>query len=112
MGVRWFTAVVVLGLAFGACSKQDDPDGGGGMTSVAGSGSGGAGRGGGGSGGNAGRGGAAGTGSAAAPAITEAPPAWVRPSDCGGIGNLCPNLSGCAELYLSARRQRLHSEIG
>jgi hypothetical protein len=98
MGVRWFTAVVVLGLAFGACSKQDDPDGGGGMTSVAGSGSGGAGRGGGGSGGNAGRGGAAGTGSAAAPAITEAPPAWVRPSDCGGIGNLCPNLSGCAEL--------------
>jgi hypothetical protein len=29
------------------------------------------------------------------PAITEAPPAWVRPADCKGIGNLCPNLSGC-----------------
>ena len=32
------------------------------------------------------------------PPITSAPPAWVRPSECGGVGNLCPNLSGCAEL--------------
>jgi len=26
-----------------------------------------------------------------APAITTAPPAWVRPADCGGIGGTCPN---------------------
>ncbi|HEY6080952.1 MAG TPA: hypothetical protein VIW29_19190 [Polyangiaceae bacterium] len=30
------------------------------------------------------------------PAITSAPAAWEPPADCGGIGNLCPNLSGCA----------------
>ena len=26
-----------------------------------------------------------------APPITSAPPAWVRPADCGGIGDTCPN---------------------
>jgi len=30
------------------------------------------------------------------PPITSAPAAWAPPADCGGIGNLCPNLSGCA----------------
>ena len=29
------------------------------------------------------------------PAITSAPPAWIRPADCGGVGDLCPNLFGC-----------------
>ena len=59
----------------------------------------------GGSGGAAGTSSAVGGGSSAGsggkssvngPAITSAPPAWVRPADCGGVGNLCPNLSGCA----------------
>lgn len=31
------------------------------------------------------------------PPISSAPAAWDPPADCGGIGNLCPNLSGCAE---------------
>jgi len=29
------------------------------------------------------------------PVITSAPAAWARPADCGGIGDLCPNLFGC-----------------
>jgi len=41
--------------------------------------------------------GSAGKSSGSGPAISSAPPAWARPADCGGIGNLCPNLSGCAE---------------
>ena len=45
-------------------------------------------------GGMSGRGGAS---SVSGPAIASAPPAWVRPADCGGIGNLCPNLSGCGD---------------
>lgn len=29
------------------------------------------------------------------PAISSAPAGWAPPTDCGGIGNTCANLSGC-----------------
>ncbi len=29
------------------------------------------------------------------PAIPSAPAQWMAPADCGGIGNVCPDLSGC-----------------
>jgi hypothetical protein len=45
----------------------------------------------------AGSGGGAGGSVNNGPAITSAPPAWVRPAECHGIGNRCPNLSGCEE---------------
>ena len=45
-------------------------------------------------GGTAGTGGATAAGGVAG-AITTAPPAWIRPADCLGVGNACPNLSGC-----------------
>ncbi len=35
------------------------------------------------------------SGTSSGPPITSAPAAWAPPADCGGIGNLCPNLSGC-----------------
>jgi hypothetical protein len=31
------------------------------------------------------------------PYISEAPDDWEPPDDCGGIGNMCPNLSGCGD---------------
>jgi hypothetical protein len=87
---------VILGFlcaSVGGCSKSDSPGpaasgGSGDGTSVGGASIGGVGS-------------QAGSGSAGTPtfnngpAISSAPPAWVRPADCKGIGNLCPNLSGC-----------------
>lgn len=84
----------IAGLALGAglvsCSKSDAPPSGAAGVANGGNGSGGSSpSGGGGASGSAGR-------PSNEPAITSAPPAWVRPGDCGGIGNLCPNLSGCS----------------
>lgn len=83
--------------AAGACSSEGDSGGSGGSAGAAGSAA--AGRGGtSGTGGTSGSAGMlAGTsGSGAGPAISEAPPAWVRPADCGGIGDTCPEgIFGC-----------------
>ncbi|HWZ92483.1 MAG TPA: hypothetical protein VNW92_26640, partial [Polyangiaceae bacterium] len=92
--VRVF-AVTGLVVAFAAgCSSKSSGGGSGGQPSsggsVSSSGSGGA------SGSHDTTGGG-GTTTSTGPVITSAPPAWVRPADCGGIGNLCPNLSGCAD---------------
>ena len=85
-------------LAAAACSNDGDSGGSGGASGMAGSGTAAAG------GASAGTSGSAGSatggmsGGAAAPAITEAPPAWARPADCGGIGDLCPEgIFGCGE---------------
>ena len=92
-------------LAATGCSKDGGSNGSGGSGASAGSGAAAAGGTGGTSGtsGSAGMSGAAGTaagtsGTGAGPAITEAPPAWVRPADCGGIGDTCPEgIFGCGE---------------
>ena len=94
----WAAGGIVIGLlSVGACgddSSSDDGDGAAG--SAAGSGGSSAGRGG--RGGTSGRGSGGSSGAPiVGPAISSAPPAWVRPDDCGGIGNLCPNLSGCGD---------------
>lgn len=78
-----------------ACNKNaaDDGDSGGSSNTHAGAGVGASGAGGRAS--LAGAGGKAGAG--AGPAITSAPPTWVPPADCGGIGDTCPNgLAGCS----------------
>jgi hypothetical protein len=84
----------LMGLGALACSKND------GGSPAAGAGQGTSGSAGNASGGMSTGGGTGGGPSAGAPnngpAITSAPPAWQPPADCGGIGNLCPNLSGCA----------------
>jgi hypothetical protein len=92
-------ASVVFGfcwvIAAAACSSGGDSGGSGGAAGAAGGGPGASG----GTCGSAGTAGTAGTsGSGAMPAITEAPPAWVRPADCGGIGDTCPEgIFGCGE---------------
>jgi hypothetical protein len=74
-------------LVLGACGNDDSPASGA-NGGTAGSG---------GTSGASGSGGASAgaAGSGAGPAITTAPPAWVRPADCGGIGERCADLSGC-----------------
>jgi hypothetical protein len=94
MTFKTFLATVMAGLAIvastGCEEKSSDSD------SDDGNATGGTGKGG--KGGSAGSGGAGLAGSGAGPAITTAPPAWVRPADCGGIGDLCADLSGCGAL--------------
>jgi hypothetical protein len=90
----WWSGIATLGLLAaiaGGCSKKETPS-----ENSAGSASGGsAGNGGANAGGNSAGGSAGKSPGISGPAITEAPPAWVRPADCHGIGNLCPNLAGC-----------------
>ena len=90
--VRVF-AVTGLVLAFAAGCSSKSSNGGSGGQPASGGGVGSSGSGGASGSHNSTGGGGASTG----PVITSAPPAWVRPADCGGIGNLCPNLSGCAD---------------
>ncbi|HWP06878.1 MAG TPA: hypothetical protein VNN72_14090 [Polyangiaceae bacterium] len=108
MKITSLTVVVLVASASAwACGKNssDDDDSGGssGTHSGAGAGTGGssAGKGGGGgTGGTAGsaQAGTSGTGGGSTgPAITSAPPSWMPPADCGGIGDTCPNgLAGCS----------------
>src|SRR4051812_7333636 len=100
--------VALASIGAWACSKStSDDDSSGGSSSHAGVGgasaTGGAGAqaGGGGTAAAAGKGGTGGTGgtggSAMGPAITSAPPAWMPPADCGGIGDTCPQgIIGCS----------------
>ncbi len=93
------SALSVLGAwACGKNASDDDSSGGspGTHAGAAGSsaGAGGAGAGGTGAGGVAGKSAGA-AGAAAGPPITSAPPAWMAPADCGGIGERCADLSGC-----------------
>ncbi|MBN1612068.1 MAG: hypothetical protein JW940_35885, partial [Polyangiaceae bacterium] len=93
-------ALVLLGVlgAFAgeACghkaSGNDDDDGGSGGSVSAGTEGAAAGHGGT-TGGSAGSG-----GSSSEPAISSAPPAWIRPDDCGGIGDRCADILGCGSL--------------
>jgi hypothetical protein len=78
--------------AVAGCSKSEKPSDNQAAAGMASSGAGGSSSG---ASGSAGAGGSAGKPNNG-PAITSAPPAWVRPEDCKGIGNLCPNLSGCS----------------
>jgi hypothetical protein len=98
-------AALVFGLlclvVAAACGKKaksgdDDDDSRGGSGGTAGAGGAQAGSGGSASGGKAGGAGLA--GAAAGPAITTAPPAWVPPAECGGIGERCADLLGCGSL--------------
>jgi hypothetical protein len=97
MNFKALTAMVVLSV-FAAAACGDDGSGG----SESGDGTGGSNAtGGSGQGGSAGSTGGAGiSGSGNGPAITTAPPEWVRPADCGGIGDSCQEggLAGCGEL--------------
>ena len=95
--VEFWALAAAFCLATVSCSKSDDSHakaGGGGSsggTAAGGSGGGGVNVGG------SSNAGAAGKPSTDGPAITSAPPAWVRPANCMGIGNACPNLSGCEQ---------------
>ncbi|HVR21198.1 MAG TPA: hypothetical protein VMS65_15905 [Polyangiaceae bacterium] len=83
-----FAGLAVL-VAVG-CGQKDAPDA---DSSTGGSNAG--------SAGSSATGGSAGTGTGGAgngPAITTAPPDWVRPADCGGIGDRCESLVGCGPL--------------
>ena len=90
--LRWVSLLVIAALGVVACSKSDDgkpaatggSGGSGGASASAGAGAS--------SGGSTA---SAGRPSTSGPAISSAPPAWAPPADCHGIGNLCPNLSGC-----------------
>lgn len=88
IGVLALAGLLGMVVAFG-CSGGDDKADGGGSTSTATDG---------------GQGGTSTTTATASSVtsttglpITSAPAAWDPPADCGGIGNSCPNLSGCAE---------------
>src|SRR6187399_1252850 len=95
-------AVIVLLASAGAwaCGKNaSDDDSGGGANAGAGAGGTGGTSGAGRAGSGAAQAGASGKAGAATtgPAITSAPPAWLPPADCGGIGDTCPNgLAGCS----------------
>ena len=91
---------ITLLVSFG-CSESSPSDGGDESGGASGTGAGGSSSGGSSSGGSSNGGSSTGGSSGTAgsgPPITSAPPDWVRPAECGGVGNLCPNLSGCAEL--------------
>jgi hypothetical protein len=95
MNIKAFVVMVGLSiLASVACDEKpaEDSDDDGGKSGTGGTGQGGTGQGG---TGNAGSGGVGLAGSGGEPPITTAPPAWVRPADCGGIGDLCADISGC-----------------
>jgi hypothetical protein len=90
-GIGISLALAGLSLLLSSCSKDDAAKGaahaGGAAGTTAGTASGGS---------NAGTSGAGGS-SSNGPAISSAPPAWIRPADCQGVGNLCPNLAGCED---------------
>src|SRR6187399_3354242 len=105
MKITSLTVVVLVASASAwACGKNssDDDDSGGssGTHAGAGAGTGGSSAGKGGSAGSGGsaQAGTSGTGGGSTgPAITSAPPSWMPPADCGGIGDTCPNgLAGCS----------------
>ena len=101
MKSTWLAFIVVLAWAGAwACSKSDsdDDDSSGGASAQAGTATAAGAGGSGGRASQAGAGGSAGTaGTGAGPAITSAPPAWMPPADCGGIGDLCPEgILGCS----------------
>jgi len=98
MKSTWLVMIVAVASAGAwACGNKSsgDDDSGGSSSMKAGAG-GGAGRAS--QGGSSGKGGTGGmAGAANGPAITTAPPTWMPPADCGGIGDLCPEgIFGCS----------------
>src|SRR6478609_4214374 len=92
---RWAVVLAVASASALACSKSPEAAGGTAGAANASGGTAGAAN-----GGSAGSGAATGGGSAGkpstGPAITEAPDAWSRPADCGGVGDTCPEgIFGC-----------------
>lgn len=105
MKSTWLVVIAALAsLSAWACSKNasDDDDSGGSSGTHAGAGAGAGGTsagkaGGAGTGGSAQAGTSGKAGGSSGPAITSAPPSWMPPADCGGIGDTCPNgLAGCS----------------